>query len=313
MPLDPVLLVVDDRGVVTAANANAGAFFGRAVVGCSVDDVVRGADGGADGFAHSGRGVVVTAGERVVVDVVVSGLDTAAGGALAGARSLLLWPVGVGREQVRQMAATVGHGLRNPLGAVRNGWFYVAKKVRDSEVAHSDARVTQFLEIVDLELKRCAQVVADLFDFAELRAPQRAPVRLRSLVDGVAADLGLAVANDVDGDLPLVSVDAAQLRQALTALVQNGFDAAGPGARVVVTAAVDGADLVVDVSDNGPGVAVAERARLFDPLYTTKLKGAGLGLALVDAVARAHGGSASVADHAGGGAVFRLRLGAAVS
>ncbi len=278
MPLDPVLLVVDERGVVRGANGAAAVFFGRGVVGVAVADIVRGADGAVDDFARSGRGLVVNADARVVVDVVVGGFDGFEGFGGEPCRSLLLLPVGAGREQMRQMAATVGHGLRNPLAAVRNAWFYVGKRVRDSDVAKSDARVPQFLDIVDVELKRCAQVVADLFDFAELKDPQRAPVRLRSLVDDVGIDLGIdlgpAVVNDVDGDLPLVAIDAAQVRQALTALVQNGFDAASAlhkdGARVVVSAAVEGHDLVVGGRGNRPRRAVGAPPRRVDAPKTTK-------------------------------------------
>ncbi len=341
-PWSDAVVVVDDAGVVVAANPAAEALCGRALLNLPLATLLKGNDGqeaalpgalpgalpsalpSALANAQGGRGVIVNGfgvpGARVPVDIVVSTMAMAGG----PARTLVLRPVdGRVSDPVRQMAANVGHGLRNPLGAITNAWFYLGRRVRTLEVAKTDPRVPQFLDIVDVELRRCAQVVSDLFDFANLKPTVRTSVRLRSLIDGVVtAAAHPAVRSEVGDDLPLAWVDGAQISQALSALVQNAVDAVAstlvtPGgtgvapraAQVTVRARFEGDnELVIEVEDNGSGLSDEARARLFEPLFTTKLKGTGLGLALVDAVARGHGGFASVVAAASGGTVFRLRL-----
>jgi signal transduction histidine kinase len=105
--------------------------------------------------------------------------------------------------------------------------------------------------------------------------------------------------------------DATQIRQALVNLILNAVQAATPSGEVRVVARRDGAAIVVDVEDTGPGVVESVRDRLFEPLITTKDHGSGLGLALVKRVAERHGGSVGHQPRPGGGARFSFRVPAA--
>jgi two-component system NtrC family sensor kinase len=100
----------------------------------------------------------------------------------------------------------------------------------------------------------------------------------------------------------------AKLRQVLANLVRNAAEAAGPGGRVVVRVVEDPSQARVEVEDTGPGIDEAAAARLFEPFFTTKDRGTGLGLAVSQAIARAHGGEVTGESRPEGGARFTIRL-----
>lgn len=212
------------------------------------------------------------------------------------------------------LAASVGHDLRNPLGAIRGAATFVARRLAQGQA--SDPRVPKFLDLVDREVLACDRIIGDLLDFARDRLPTRQPCPLAPLV---AEAVELVVPGDVSvetalpEDLPVPHLDREQFRRVLVNLVQNAVDALGTDradGRVAVEAARSsrGDSLVVRVRDNGPGLPEEVRARLFEPLVTTKLRGTGLGLAIVSRIVAAHGGTVTAATCPGSGTTFEIRL-----
>ncbi|HEY8145280.1 MAG TPA: HAMP domain-containing sensor histidine kinase [Kofleriaceae bacterium] len=202
---------------------------------------------------------------------------------------------------VGQLAASVGHELRNPLAAVRNASTYIGKRLRDGGNGNGSAepRVRQFLDIMDRELEVCAKIINDLLDFARERPIRARPCPLGALAAEAIALVppsSVEVAIDMAADLAVPNLDPDQFRQVLINLVQNGVEAleGREGGRVVLRASRGGGQWRLTVSDNGPGVPADAAARIFEPLYTTKAKGTGLGLAIVSAAVRRHGGTIRV-------------------
>jgi signal transduction histidine kinase len=132
-------------------------------------------------------------------------------------------------------------------------------------------------------------------------------MRLRDVVESAALQLQLPLGVEPLAHLPEVLGDPSQLRQIFVNLLQNAQQAAGAGGAVTLDAEVDGRSVIVGISDTGPGVDPAVRARLFEPLVTTRQKGIGLGLALVKRIAERHGGTVSYEPRSGG-ARFVVRL-----
>jgi len=169
--------------------------------------------------------------------------------------------------------------------------------------------------------RRCETLmdfVARYRQFSALPRPQRAPVALdalfasvRELFAGERRGADLAIDVTVEPHHLEVSADRALLEQAVINLVRNAIDAVGgrPGARVTVHArlARDGR-AVIEVADNGPGIADAVADQLFTPFFTTKRGGSGIGLSLVQQIALAHGGAAWCRNRAEGGAVFAMTI-----
>jgi PAS domain S-box-containing protein len=214
---------------------------------------------------------------------------------------------------IGQLAGGVAHDLRNPLGAIRNAWYFVSKKV-SAAPAWQDKRVAQLATVIDTELARCGRIIGDLLDFARDRAPYRVPCPVDELVrDSLSVVVRPAptieLAQEVPPDLPVPNLDRDQLRQVIVNLAQNAAEAVDPArGRVVVRASMSGPLLQLAVADNGAGIPPEVRRRLFEPLFTTKTKGTGLGLSIVANMVKRHGGSIACTSEPGRGTTFTVTL-----
>ncbi len=207
---------------------------------------------------------------------------------------------GIGR-----LAAGVAHEINNPLGVILG---YVRLLQRKAEGA-----LAEDLKVVEEEAVRCQQIVEGLLD---LSRPGRGPVErvpLREVCEEVVARLRESsrlgvVRVRIEGDASAWAWPP-RLRQVLLNLVKNAAEAAGAGGTVALhlEAASDGGASVA-VSDSGPGVKPEDRPRLFEPFFSTKPSGTGLGLAVSQAIAEAHGGRIEADTGPLGGARFTLRL-----
>jgi signal transduction histidine kinase len=217
---------------------------------------------------------------------------------------------------VGQLAASVGHELRNPLAALRNANAYIAKRLRAANGngggggSSSDARVNSFLDIMDREFDVCNRIITDLLDFARERPPALQPVPLRPLIDEAIAMVpssSSTIVNEVAPDMPIPDLDKDQFRQVLINLVQNAAEAMsehGGGTIRVAASHLGGQRFRVTVADDGPGIPSDRVDKIFEPLFTTKTKGTGLGLAIVATIIKRHNGTIRVETGAGRGSTF---------
>ena len=221
-------------------------------------------------------------------------------------------------EQTREFLADAAHELRTPLTGVQ--------AAAETLLQHRDRMSVEEQEQIEAllvgEARRAGRLVADLLAVARLDAgapPPQTPVDLSELADGAAARARLVwpeTTIDVVGDVPIVPGDAQALSGALRNLVDNACRAAGSGGTVLLMLGVQGPWAVVDVVDDGPGVPVADRERIFERLVrldaarSADAGGSGLGLAIARGTARAHGGDLVYLPVAppGHGADFRLEL-----
>jgi len=214
-----------------------------------------------------------------------------------------------------ELAAVVAHEVRNPLGAIFNSLAALRRLVRPEE---GDARM--LFDIVGEEADRLNRIVGDLLDFARPTQTAIQPEPIAPLLDdalGVAlaqAAAGVRTRREVEDGLPPVPADALQLRQAFVNVLLNAVQAMPSGGTLTVAARREGDAVRVEIADTGPGVAPELRRKVFEPFFTTRATGTGLGLAVVRRVVEDHRGEVAVEAAAGGGArfVFRLPFGAAV-
>jgi signal transduction histidine kinase len=220
---------------------------------------------------------------------------------------------------IGQLAASVAHELRNPLAAVSNAATYLTRRLTDPKLATvpiaGDAKVRQFLALMREQLDASAKIISDLLDFARERKPHLRPCPLRPLVDDVfelvPAPGGVTLHNDVPDGLPVPIVDKDQFRQVFVNLVQNALEAMGEreNGEVRVGAEVgDDRTMRIVVRDNGHGMPDDVLKKIFQPLYTTKIKGTGLGLAVVASTVASHNASISAESEVGKGTSFTIRL-----
>jgi len=207
---------------------------------------------------------------------------------------------GIGR-----LAAGVAHEINNPL-AVILGYVKILRRKADGELAAD-------LGIVEDEAIRAQEIVEGLLDLSRPLATSTEPVDLAGLCREAVARLGetgrLAGAQvQVQGQAE-VEGHPQKLRQVVLNLVKNAAEAAGDGGRVEVgLSSPPGGGAEVVVSDSGPGLSSEARGRLFEPFYTTKPAGTGLGLAVSLGIVQAHGGTLEVESRPGEGARFTIRL-----
>ncbi len=212
---------------------------------------------------------------------------------------------------IGQLAASVGHELRNPLGAIRNAHTYIDRRLGDDV----DPKVRRFMGIISRELDASSKIIGNLLDFSRPRQPVLAPCPLRPLVDEaigvVPARPQVNILNEVPEEMPVHDLDRDQFRQVFVNLIQNASEAYAEGAggeiRISAEPAEEGA-WVVSVADTADGMPPDVLARIFQPLFSTKVKGTGLGLAVVAGMVERHGGELTAESKIGEGTTFRLRL-----
>jgi C4-dicarboxylate-specific signal transduction histidine kinase len=209
---------------------------------------------------------------------------------------------------IGQLASSVGHELRNPLGVMSNS-VYLLERTIDT---HSP-KTEQYLRLLRTQIKLSERIVSDLLDSARNPAPQRKLVDVHSFIAEqvervpMPPHVNLQVA--VDDKLPPMHVDPDQIGQILVNLLTNGAQSIGQNHGTLSVRARNGDGRIhIDVRDTGPGVPVELADKIFEPLFTTKARGIGLGLSVSRSLAAANDGALSVANHPQGGAVFTLDL-----
>jgi signal transduction histidine kinase len=199
---------------------------------------------------------------------------------------------------IGQFAASIGHEMRNPLGVIESSLFLLRQHL-GPEVAAAP-NVAKHLDRIGGEITRANKTIHDVLDLARNKAPRCHRTEVRGLIE-TAAQLSLLPASiqlTIAADPPdlAVDVDPDQIRQVLVNLFTNSAQAMPRGGRIDVSAeALSPYTARVRVCDDGPGVPVAARHRVFEALFTTKAKGSGLGLALCRRILEAHGGSIDLA------------------
>jgi two-component system sensor histidine kinase HydH len=218
------------------------------------------------------------------------------------------------RDLLARLLARVAHEIRNPLSSLD---IHVQLLEEDLGALAPDTRsqLTPRLEIIQGELHRLESIVSQ---FVRLTGPSDLdlePVRISRVVNHVCELLRPeAAAREVEirapsGDEPPeIRADSVRLTQALLNLVINALQAVDRQGWIGVEVALEGEWLSVAVRDNGPGIAAEKLASIFDPYYTTKAEGHGLGLWIAQQIVIGHGGTLSAQNAPDGGALFTMRL-----
>jgi signal transduction histidine kinase len=249
--------------------------------------------------------------------VVFLVLAASTGGALLG--RAVLQQLRLSRLQT-DFVSNVSHELRTPLTSIR----MFVETLQDGRVSDPE-KVRECLDIVAAETERLSRKIERVLGWARMEAGRRvfqveecSPVDLvgRALAAFRAQDLQseTPVTVDVPGDLPRVQADPEAIAEALLNLLGNARKYGGENVRVKVTGRADPRWVSLVVADDGPGIPLHERVRIFDKFYradsllSRRTEGSGLGLSIVRAIVQAHGGKVDVDSEEGKGARFTVRL-----
>ncbi|MGQ0501289.1 MAG: sensor histidine kinase [Panacagrimonas sp.] len=208
-----------------------------------------------------------------------------------------------------EVTALMAHEVRTPLGILKSS----AQMLRGDSGLSPDTR--ELLQIIGSETERLNRLVTSMLDSVRTRPPERSATDVHALIVHAATLLTAQVRDrgarlDLRCEAPrfVASCDAAQITQVLLNLVMNALQVLRRPGHVEVLTRNEGARLVIEVADDGPGIQPQDRQRIFEPFVFKREGGLGLGLAVVRQIIRQHGGDVVADAGPRGGALFRVRL-----
>jgi PAS domain S-box-containing protein len=206
-----------------------------------------------------------------------------------------------------QLAGSVSHELRNPLSVIYNAAYYLQMMLDGA-----DDVTKEYLHLIATTAREAETIITDLLDFSRTRTAERGPVSLDSLIDNVLvkypAPDNVQVTLDVTPDLPLAWADARQIGQVLDNLVTNAYQAMDEGGTLTLMTRADQGRVSLAVTDTGCGISPDDQAHIFEPLFTTKKHGIGLGLALSKNYIELNDGTIGFESTPGAGCTFTISL-----
>lgn len=208
-----------------------------------------------------------------------------------------------------EVAAVMAHEIRTPVGILRSSAQMLA---RDPGLNDEARELTGFIES---EADRLNRLVTTLLDSARQRTPHCQPTDLHDVIRHVAALLeaqagknNISITLDLACTPSIVPLDAEQMTQVLLNLVLNALQILPPEGRITITTRRDDAHAIIEVADNGPGIPDEAIQQVFDPFFTKREGGVGLGLAVVQQIVHGHEGVIRAGRSAMGGALFTITL-----
>ncbi|HPI76128.1 MAG TPA: ATP-binding protein [bacterium] len=208
------------------------------------------------------------------------------------------------------LAAGIAHEIRNPLGGVKGAVEILAVEF------DADHPKRRFVEITNKEIQRMERIVCEFLDFSRPQEPSLAPGRINSVLKSVLElSMKNLSKNNVRLKMDLFEPDAAfnmdsnQLGQVFLNLVLNGVDSMPEGGELLVTTRRLGDEVEIEIADTGSGIDPADEERIFEPFFTKKQGGTGLGLPICRQIVERHGGRIAIRNRRDGqGAAARVAL-----
>jgi signal transduction histidine kinase len=217
-----------------------------------------------------------------------------------------------------QLTATVSHELRNPLGVIRSSNFYLQRKTKEQ-----DEKTLKHFRRIEEQVALCDTIVGDLLEYTRSRRLNMARQALESWLPQVVEQMqeseGLAIGLRISADLPPWPHDREKMRRVVVNVLDNALQAVrdqekalkadcGYRPTVCLEAERQTDSVVLTIIDNGAGMDAETCRRAFEPLFTTRARGTGIGLANVKKIVKEHGGHIELESSPGQGTRMRIVL-----
>ena len=215
-----------------------------------------------------------------------------------------------------QLTATVSHELRNPLGAIRPSIYVIRNKV-----PQGDAKLKRALDRIDRNIERCDHIIDELLDFTRIKELNLTHIDLnswlRKLINEQHINNNIKIIYELSDKTPRIDVDEDRLRRAIINVVENACqamlepyerDTVIKNAQLGISTQIDGERILITISDNGCGISEDTMPHIFEPLFSTKGFGVGLGMPTVKQIITQHGGTINIDTAADKGTHISLSL-----
>ena len=208
---------------------------------------------------------------------------------------------------VGKISSTISHELRNPLTTISNSVYFLNMKL-----GYADEKIKKHIELIQKEVDRSRQIITDLLDFTRIKDPVFVKGNIETIIKEALShetvSPGITIETEFQNIGNQIDMDAAMLRQAFLNIITNAIQAMPQGGKLIITTFSTLDAVHVKFKDTGMGIPKEIIPRLFEPLFTTKKSGIGLGLTLVKDIIDKHGGNISVESEVGIGTTFTIIL-----
>ncbi|XHH09968.1 MAG: ATP-binding protein [Candidatus Bathyarchaeia archaeon] len=212
---------------------------------------------------------------------------------------------------IGQVAGMVGHDIRNPLQSIVSELYIAKESMKEAPKEHTK-EVVESIDFIQEQVDYISKIVADLQDYAKQLKPEFAEVELCQFIQEAAKSINIPdnveTALICEKQVPTVKLDRTFTKRILTNLVTNAIQAMPKGGKITIKASKEKGYAVISVEDTGVGIPEEVKEKMFTPMFTTKSKGQGFGLAVVKRLAEAQKGSISFKSETGKGTTFYLKL-----
>jgi PAS domain S-box-containing protein len=208
---------------------------------------------------------------------------------------------------IGQVAAMVGHDLRNPLTSIKGATYYLKKKLG----LKMDEKAMEMLELIEKDIEHSNEIITDLMEYSKEIRLELTETTSKSIVRD-ALSLVEVLENvqvlDLTQSEPKIKVDVAKMKRVFGNLIKNAIDAMPIGGKLTITSRESNANMEIAFADTGIGMTKEIMEKIWIPFFTTKANGMGLGLAICKRIVEAHGGNISVESTVGKGTTFTVTI-----
>jgi len=209
---------------------------------------------------------------------------------------------------IGELAGSIAHELRNPLGAVKTSTSFLKMSMRGD----TDEKLTKHLNILEKQADICSDIISGLLDFSRPAKLEIGVVDinqlLRELVRNTGIPKNVKISTRLARELTPIMADRGHLERVFSNLVSNAMEAMPDGGKLLLSTSQNSGFIEVRVADTGKGILKENLPKVFEPLFTTKTNGVGLGLSLSRALMERQGGNINVQSQVGKGTTFRVRI-----
>ncbi len=209
---------------------------------------------------------------------------------------------------IGQLSGSVAHDIRNPLGIINNAIYFLKHKHKNISVD----QLEKYILTMENAVERANDIITDLMDFSKKNKPNLVKTSINSSIRSLLKDLKvpkeITVQQTLDPTLPNFPFDPVQIQRVLHNLVSNAVQAMPEGGNLKISTELTGNFVELKITDTGAGITHEEMNNIYEPLFTTKSKGVGLGLSIAKTFVDVHKGIIKVNSEVGKGTTFVVLL-----